>query len=101
MRLIDADRLITGLKVTKAVVADSTGMISDGISYAIAVVQEFPVIEERKVGNWIISVNGNGWNDWYVYECSECGSEYEKIGLRTYNFCPNCGADMKEERKEK
>jgi len=34
-------------------------------------------------------------DEWYgeVYVCDQCG--FEMIG--TENFCPNCGADMKEE----
>lgn len=28
------------------------------------------------------------------YECSECGAKYQ--GFSPDNYCPNCGADMKE-----
>lgn len=28
------------------------------------------------------------------YQCSECGSRYEN----PWHFCPNCGADMREEK---
>ena len=29
---------------------------------------------------------------WDIFNCSECG---EEIGL-SYNYCPHCGADMRE-----
>ena len=32
---------------------------------------------------------------WYkVYDCSECGCSVE----RWHNYCPNCGADMRERK---
>ena len=30
--------------------------------------------------------------------CSCCGKEY--FGARCFNFCPNCGADMRESKQE-
>ena len=45
---------------------------------------------ERKHGKWI-DRNGNViYSMWERYECSVCG-EYSL----DYNFCPNCGADMR------
>ena len=47
---------------------------------------------ERKKGKWIVKEEDwrkqQSWN-----ECSECSfpTSYQ------YNFCPNCGAEMKEE----
>ena len=37
------------------------------------------------------------WNDWEVFwkECSCCGYRTQKINVREYFFCPNCGADMR------
>lgn len=32
----------------------------------------------------------------YVYTCSICG----ETGIPAFNFCPNCGADMREEEKD-
>ena len=52
-------------------------------------VMSLPDIQpERKTGKWIISSDG-----YYPY-CSECKSE-PKNGEMT-DFCPNCGADMRE-----
>ena len=40
-----------------------------------------------------------GWDGDDVYRCSECGEEYVLIDgtpkENGYNFCPNCGADMR------
>lgn len=37
--------------------------------------------------------------EWNVYECSHCGEEFDLIEgtpyNNGYNFCPNCGADMR------
>lgn len=55
--------------------------------------------EQRPKGHWI--EQNDDYFDWY--ECSECayGSEDDEMqksrvyDVRT-NFCPNCGADMRE-----
>jgi anaerobic ribonucleoside-triphosphate reductase len=31
-----------------------------------------------------------------IWPCSECGTEYDPSLCMTINFCPNCGADMRE-----
>lgn len=41
---------------------------------------------ERKKGNWF-KLNMATYN----YQCSEC----EKYSRAMYDFCPNCGADMR------
>ena len=52
-------------------------------------------VPEREKGEWIEQEDGN---DFY-YKCSCCGDEFFLIaGLpedNNYNFCPNCGADMR------
>ena len=37
------------------------------------------------------------WNTvkYPLYECSNCGAVYQDVGYG-FNFCPNCGADMRE-----
>ena len=54
--------------------------------------------KERKKGKWI--EQDDGWDGVY-YECSECKEAFTLIdGTPTdnlYNFCPNCGADMRGE----
>ena len=48
-----------------------------------------PTIEPRK-GKWIYNKERGTAKIW---TCSECG--WNDIG--EWNFCPNCGADMREE----
>lgn len=46
-------------------------------------------VVERKRGEWIVKQNG-------FAECSVCEQYY----FSDYNFCPNCGADMREREGE-
>ena len=58
---------------------------------------------ERKRGTWIIKDNpGTGW---YRVTCSECGEDVASIApcigfypnaKVTWDYCPNCGAEMRE-----
>lgn len=48
-------------------------------------------MNEKKQGEWKICCDG-----WYPY-CSECGNE-PKNGIMS-NFCPDCGADMRDSLK--
>ena len=52
---------------------------------------------DRPQGKWIEDYNGNGWNDYWDYTCSNCGKKYERADAVLYkaNVCPNCGADMR------
>lgn len=57
---------------------------------------ELPSVQPRK-GKWI--EHDDDWANVY-YECSVCKEPFVLIdGTPTenlYNFCPNCGADMRE-----
>ena len=60
-------------------------------------IEELPSAQpERKTGKWIL-------DDEYI-DCSACRHEkwsrvpYESL-VKRFNFCPNCGADMRGERK--
>lgn len=35
-----------------------------------------------------------------IWTCSECGTDYDPSVCMTINFCPNCGADMREEAEK-
>ena len=54
------------------------------------------VTPTERTGHWIEKEDFNG--DTY-YDCSECGESFCLMdGTPTdnlYNFCPNCGADMR------
>ena len=46
---------------------------------------------ERKTGKWLPDKHdmaGYGY-----FDCSECGANFYDV----YDFCPNCGADMREQ----
>lgn len=54
---------------------------------------ELPAVQpERKRGEWI--------NEGRIIRCNKCKIGYAVVkGMKsaiTYNFCPSCGADMKE-----
>lgn len=54
-------------------------------------IENAPTIEAVPVvrGEWMEAI---GENYWFDYTCSICG-ELEEF---EYNFCPNCGADMRK-----
>ena len=47
---------------------------------------------ERKNGKWIVS----HIPDSMLWECNQCGFD---CGAHSFNFCPNCGADMRGEQE--
>ena len=48
-------------------------------------------VPEKNVGKWI-------WNDSLeVFECSVCGRQMFR---NIYDYCPNCGADMRKETED-
>ena len=53
---------------------------------------------DRPQGNWVnvkISISGDS-----SAECSLCGAVVHNNFSNAINFCPNCGADMREVRDE-
>lgn len=91
-RLIDADKL----KKDVLDLPDCYNGFSDTYDKAciIGVIDEQPTIEERKKGKWII--------DGECVDCSVCRHDkwsrvpFEDL-VKRFNFCPNCGADMRGE----
>lgn len=80
-----------GLKKGKSVVCYEIGDApcrSCGIGDVLDDVEDFPAADVRPVvrGTWV----KNGWS----IRCSICGYD---MPFATRNFCPNCGADMREE----
>ena len=57
--------------------------------------------EKPKQGEWIslekTRCKGQLLPFWRTHECSVCSS----TGQGDFNFCPNCGADMRKEGDEK
>ena len=61
-------------------------------------IKKSPLTEEPPKGEWIEKEVFDGDT---AYECSECGELFCLIdgtpADNLYNFCPNCGADMRGE----
>lgn len=112
MRLIDADALVANMNLAIALIKRTMKNfdieddpecqmelkayqdIRDGI-------KEEPTIEpERKTGEWI-GTEYDGYADgnpvYYEWKCSKCGCIIEEGGRPTYNYCPQCGANMRGE----
>ena len=56
-------------------------------------------LEQPKTGKWISADAIFGGEPFY---CSECGENTRDtvMGKPRWNFCPNCGADMRGEQDE-
>ena len=72
------------------------------IECTIQMLEELPSAEpERKKGNFIGTEYDEYADDetvYYEWKCSECGCVFED-DEPTYNFCPNCGSDMRGEEE--
>lgn len=69
----------------------------NGLCGAIAILFDLPSVNpQEQTGHWI---EKDGFDGDTYYDCSECGESFCLIdGTPTdnlYNFCPNCGADMR------
>ena len=86
MRLIDADA------IPYTMFYKENWMTRQGIEKQGAWkddIDAMPTIEERKKGEWVKR------NDSGLYFCSECGLP----SLHKWSFCEQCGADMREEKR--
>lgn len=62
------------------------------------VLKELKTLKERPQGEWII-VKSPLSNETIV-KCDKCGDEFIGNDVEDYNFCPNCGADMRKGEEE-
>ena len=78
----------------------------DEYAVPLSALDEAPSIDiEPKRGEWIVHEARTEVNDGFIdffpteYECSNCGLKQSMyfINSKPSNFCPNCGADMREE----
>lgn len=99
-------------KVCIAKITLSEEQIREAVEKAKSeIVQVLPSAEPRPKGRWISMSDIDG--DYYC--CSQCGGELPRYSLSTptwddpytylqsideTNFCPNCGADMREETQD-
>lgn len=100
MRLIDADALEARMYHDAFEVDSDMQKWDSGcwIRYKMFenAIEEAPTIEERKKGKWIIEPHTKGM---YIHRCSECMKVLmlSPTDQPKYNYCPNCGADMRGE----
>lgn len=91
MRLIDAD----ALKLSMMLIATGeTKKYCYPCKEILKEIDDAPTIEERKTGKWINNIHD-------IPICDQCGymTPYDRaIDDYEYgNYCPNCGADMREQ----
>ena len=97
MRMIDAEafrgKLIRELNKTGKYTPYECGL-DDALSY----LNEQPTVDAVPVvhGRWEEADDGDG------AVCSACGEDFCNIYLEVerFNYCPNCGSDMREGRTE-
>lgn len=105
MRLIDADALIRtfckqACQCTRSECKYTLEHDGRDACYDVLFVDAAPTITPEAVkGEWerysLTALGTN--NEWYRLRCSQCG--LMPIGdIRNWNFCPNCGADMRSLR---
>lgn len=106
MKLIDADALMEAINTWPKFGVDERGRIVPWneryepyihLRDAVIAITGMPTIEpQRKTGKWI--EQDDGWDGVY-YECSCCKEAFTLIdgtpSDNLYNFCPNCGSDMR------
>ena len=106
MRLIDADALMADLgkwlkqiDPTHPPEDNAIPPMEDIIVSTLMTIEEQPTIEPQRIrGKWIhdgyIFPHGNDW-----IHCSICGKKGINVPADLTNFCPNCGADMRGNKK--
>lgn len=79
---------------------DEDGYVLIYKSDAISSIESLPSVQpERKKGKWIEAHDTSGHD---YFRCSKCGTYIETIFFANdyeVNFCPNCGADMMENKE--
>lgn len=57
-------------------------------------------LEPRKKGRWIEHHEPYSWMGYAYWSCSKCNFGEKEENKERSNFCPNCGADMREGEEE-
>ena len=60
------------------------------IDFVLDELRKIPTVEPKR-GEWIVHSNGK------MCDCSVCNESYDRTFeyVDEWNFCPNCGADMR------
>ena len=67
------------------------------VAFADAIAeQEIIQLPERKKGTWELMFNGQFKGGAYWFSCSKCNGVVPEVRNGGWNYCPNCGADMRE-----
>ena len=77
----------------------------DGMAQAQSILENLPSAQSERKGYWIeMGTNKDGTHS---IRCSKCGEGYKARGYAwsiatkaKYKFCPNCGADMRDEQEK-
>ena len=98
------DKQALGIGKCNPEIFDDKGY-ANGWNAAIDIIQSAPAADVRPVkrGRWIQTTQPMGWRDEDCAECSVCGEDFvlDEWAMEDFtnlmNYCPNCGADMREE----
>ena len=88
MRYIDADKLKEELK--------HSGYCNNNWLDIEMYINNQPTadVRENVRGEWLPDMIYDGEDEWCFVECSNCKYRADKH----YDFCPNCGADMRGDK---
>ena len=58
-------------------------------------IKSLPAADVRPMesGKWELTTLDDGYGEYQLYQCDKCG----ELTAQRRNFCPNCGAEMKED----
>ena len=90
--------LAIGAIINAELVMDFPDVILDALNSVIAFLATMDEQPERKKGKWIVT---SEFSDCYYAQCNQCNvTQIFYYGKPLTNYCPNCGADMREGEKE-
>lgn len=95
MRLIDADAIAIQLRQRSQTLKGTYGDLGGACAGVARLIGEAPTVDAVPVrrGKWRYKTVDSGYHTDKI--CPVCESQFA-IG---WNFCPNCGTDMREEDK--
>ena len=79
--------------MTKQEIIDYLYNINCRADYKIEDIAEDLASEERPQGEWLLVGHNDTVN---FYRCSNCGYEEHDNFTKTYNFCPICGIEIRQ-----